>query len=169
MGLEGGPLVGDQGVLEVRRHQLDEVPTGHLAAHAEPSVRYCSIARRTFERARCRSARWLPSVMARMAQTSGPVSPSTSRRVTTSRWLGGSAAIASSMRPRVSVERSRASGAPSQLIGNETRPPGYWECPASKKRSGSTAGSTGAEPASHTDENGMLRPSRAPRFLAMLV
>src|SRR5689334_24788019 len=64
-------------VVEVGRHQLDDLPAGKFAI--ESYVRYSSRAARTFARARWSSTRPLVSVRSRALQTSSALKPSMSR------------------------------------------------------------------------------------------
>src|SRR6266851_2061289 len=103
-----------------------------------------------------------------MLHTSSADQPSESRRVTTSRWLGGSESIAAWIRLRASPDSSRSSGAAPQPGGNDVQCPGHLGASAGRKRPGSTAGSNeSVVVGSHKADKGMVRFSRTARVLAV--
>src|SRR6266849_6749714 len=101
--------------------------------------------------------------MDRTLQTSGADHPTTSRRVITSRCVGGSASIALRTLFRVSLESNRASGIPDQLRGGDAqvRGRGSW---SPWKRAGSTTGVVAFSPS--RDEKPPDRASCTARLLA---
>ena len=79
--------------------------------------------RRTFERARWRSTRWLVSERSSALQTSSAVHPSTSRSVITSRCAGGSASMAACTASSVWRDSRRASGSSFHGVGGVAHAP----------------------------------------------
>ena len=108
------------------------------APHSPPI--YGSTAVRTLARARCRITRPWVSRMPSTLHTSSVEQPSTSRRVSTSRWLGGNASIAfwscspaSRARSRPSGEVPRSQGGVVQWPGSVGWSAGAWATAASRR------------------------------------
>src|SRR5262249_47634191 len=152
-----------QCVLEVGRHQLDDLPAGKFSIQSH--AKYSSSAARTFARARWSSTLPFVSVRSRALQTSSALKPSMSRSSRTARWEGGSRSSSRRITSIVSAASRRASGTPAQLEGGTAQCPGK-RSPSPRKRSGGTVASLRSSP---RDAKGTLRASRPPRVLAVLV
>src|SRR5215471_20539453 len=117
--LDTGPQVGRDGSVEVVRDHLDEDGAREIVfgrrhrsarGHTSLASKYSSSARRTFERPRWSSTRWIVSERLSASQISPELHPSTSRSVITSCCAGGRSRMASRTIATVSPASRRSAG-----------------------------------------------------------
>src|SRR5215468_10353957 len=163
--------LGPGALVESTVHELGEQLHDVLAdrilrpdlAHGATSAAHPASAWRTLVRARCRSTRWLASLIFKASHTSDESQSSMSLRVITCRWFGGSFSISALIRTSAWASARRSSAQRS----------GPWaQCPGQRGSSGGRKPSTGRfSPSAFSDssaEKGTDRASRPPRSFAQL-